>query len=161
MLNRIVRNRTVYHLTVCINKIIYLIYMYKQDLGLNNQQWLRYAMKPNQSEKYMKATFCHHHYSSSYRPIDKILRRTIIWWQDSEVMAIKGYSTIPRNSEQEPYHQMQFNVIHRTPFFWWGLILNQGHLRRKCISYCHIAINLSKLMNAILASICSFIHIVK
>ena len=40
------------HLTGCIYKmclqIIYLIYMYKQDLELNNQQWLmRYETKPN------------------------------------------------------------------------------------------------------------------
>ena len=28
------------HLTMCIYQIIYLIYMYKRDLALYNQQWL-------------------------------------------------------------------------------------------------------------------------
>ena len=30
-------------------QIIYLIYMYKKDLALNNLQWL-YDMKPNQTK---------------------------------------------------------------------------------------------------------------
>ena len=30
-------------------------------------------------------------------------------------MIIKKYFTLPRALEQEPYHQMQFNVIPRTP----------------------------------------------
>ena len=54
MLKWIVRNRTVWHLTVCIYKmclqIIYLIYMKTKDLALNNQQWLiSHKNKPNQT----------------------------------------------------------------------------------------------------------------
>ena len=36
---------------------------------------------------------------------------------DLGVMAIKGYSTLPRALELEPHHQMQVSVRHGT-FFW-------------------------------------------
>ena len=36
---------------------------------------------------------------------------------DLGVMAMKGYSTFPRALELEPHHQMQFNVMPRTPIF--------------------------------------------
>ena len=32
------------------------------------------------------------------------------------VMTMKGYPTLLRPSELEPHYQMQFSVIHRTPF---------------------------------------------
>ena len=44
-----------------------------------------------------------------------------IWSIDSSqtvnqwVMSTKGYSTLPRSPRLEPYHQMQFSVIPRTP----------------------------------------------
>ena len=34
------------------------------------------------------------------------------------VMAMKGYSTLPRSPELVPHHQMRFNVISKTPLFW-------------------------------------------
>ena len=38
------------------------------------------------------------------------------------VLATKEYSTFPRASEFESYHQIQFSVIFRTPFFYYCLI---------------------------------------
>ena len=31
---------------------------------------------------------------------------------DLGAMAVKGYSTLPKDPEQEPHHQMQFSVIY-------------------------------------------------
>ena len=39
------------------------------------------------------------------------------------VMAMKGYSTLPRVPEQESHHQMEFSAISRRPLFW-GLLLS-------------------------------------
>ena len=40
--------------------------------------------------------------------------------EDLGVMKLKGYFTLPRASEWEPYDQMQFAVILGTPPFWGG-----------------------------------------
>ena len=37
---------------------------------------------------------------------------------DLRVMEMNEYSEFPEFPELELHHQMQFNVIHRTPFFW-------------------------------------------
>ena len=34
-----------------------------------------------------------------------------------EVLGMKGYSTLPRSSEEEPRHQMHFNLITELPLF--------------------------------------------
>ena len=39
---------------------------------------------------------------------------------DLEIMAMKGYSTLPRSPELEPHHQMHFIVIPRIPQFGRG-----------------------------------------
>ena len=38
-------------------------------------------------------------------------------WVDMGVMAMKGYSILLRASELEPYHQMQFSFLPKTPPF--------------------------------------------
>ena len=43
-------------------------------------------------------------------------------------MATKGYSTLTRSPKLEPLHQMQFNVMSRTPSFGVGLPLLHGML---------------------------------
>ena len=43
----------------------------------------------------------------------------------NEVMAMKGYSTLPRSPELEPQHQMQFNIIPGHSF-WGFLFLYMG-----------------------------------
>ena len=48
-----------------------------------------------------------------------------------EVMAMKMYSILPRFSKLEPYHQMQFSVISRTPLF--GTLLPLCKRYRQCI----------------------------
>ena len=35
----------------------------------------------------------------------------------SGVMAMKLHSTLPRARKLEPYYQIQFSIIHRTPLF--------------------------------------------
>ena len=58
MLNWIVRNRTVWsfncvYLQNVFTDHIYLIYMYKKDMGSNNQQWLIcYKNQPNQTKPF-------------------------------------------------------------------------------------------------------------
>ena len=37
---------------------------------------------------------------------------------DLGVIAIKGYSTLPKPLEQELHHQMEFSVIAKTLQFW-------------------------------------------
>ena len=44
---------------------------------------------------------------------------------DLVVMAMKGHSTLPRSSELEPHHQMQFCIISRTPLF--GAVLQWAY----------------------------------
>ena len=41
---------------------------------------------------------------------------------DLGLMAMKGYSTLPRSPELKPHHQIQFNIIPRMPVFlgWVG-----------------------------------------
>ena len=38
---------------------------------------------------------------------------------DLGVIAIRGYCTVLRFPELEPYHQKLFSIISRTHFFWW------------------------------------------
>ena len=38
---------------------------------------------------------------------------------DQSVMAMKGYSTLPKSKELEPHHQMQFSVVPRTLLFFF------------------------------------------
>ena len=57
---------------------------------------------------------------------------------DLGVMAIKGYSTLPRSQELEPYYQMQFSVIsilcHIYIIYYFGSMIHDykfiyiGHL---------------------------------
>ena len=42
---------------------------------------------------------------------------------DLEVMAMEGYSTLPRSPEEKPHYWMQFNVIHIIPLFLVGGVL--------------------------------------
>ena len=42
-------------------------------------------------------------------------------WVEIDVIAMKGYSTLPRSPELESYHQMQFSVTPRKPLFSGGV----------------------------------------
>ena len=39
---------------------------------------------------------------------------------DLGIMAMKGYSTLPRSPELEPHHQMLFSIIPGSPIFCRG-----------------------------------------
>ena len=51
---------------------------------------------------------------------------------DLGVMKMKRYSTLSRELELEPHHQMQFSIIHRTPLFG-GRERIQRYYTNRCI----------------------------
>ena len=60
---------------------------------------------------------------TSIFPIDETLTATVTL----EIMAKKGYPTLPRLLEQEAYHQTHFSFIARTSILAWVLLLHMWH----------------------------------
>ena len=62
----------------------------------------------------------------TWDPYMKVLVRV-----DLAVIKMKKYTSLPRPPKLEPHHQMQFNVIPRTPtFFDCVLLLHRGYSQR-------------------------------
>ena len=66
-----------------------------------------------------------------FNPFNRPGQELTLWIRmDLGVMAMKGYSTLPKLPELKPYHQMQFSVISRTPLFFGG-----GEILSLCRGY--------------------------
>ena len=82
---------------------IYFIYMYKEDLALNNLQWLK-IIKPNQTKP------------NQTKPNWILPLRAEV---ELGVMTLKSYSILPKSPEFVRHHQMHVGATPMTyPFFF-------------------------------------------